>query len=138
MLTSPKSGAVVNLLNPSCPWLVLAPKVFQLCIHHLMFGFVQTRVSSWCLSLFLVSSKAPTPPPPQSVASQGTCLDSLFFHYFQFKLTFESIKEFRSVSLTIAPPPHKNDFFGQHIIINMILDQHIVINFHEKNFNILY
>jgi hypothetical protein len=23
--------AVVSLVNPSCPWLVLAPKVFQLC-----------------------------------------------------------------------------------------------------------
>jgi hypothetical protein len=33
---------------------------------------------------------------PQSAASQGTCLDSLLFHCFHFKLTFESIKELGS------------------------------------------
>jgi len=32
----PQVGAVVNLVNPSCPWLVLAPKVLQLCINHLV------------------------------------------------------------------------------------------------------
>jgi hypothetical protein len=26
--------AVVNLVSPSCPWLVLAPKVLQLCTNH--------------------------------------------------------------------------------------------------------
>jgi hypothetical protein len=26
--------AVVSLVNPSCPWLVLGPKVLQLCINH--------------------------------------------------------------------------------------------------------
>jgi hypothetical protein len=32
-------------------------------------------------------------PPLQSVISQGACLDSLFFRYFQFGFTFESLKE---------------------------------------------
>jgi len=26
--------AVVSLVSSKCPWLVLAPKVFQLCINH--------------------------------------------------------------------------------------------------------
>jgi len=30
--------AVVNLVSRSCPWLVLAPKVFQLCTNHLVLG----------------------------------------------------------------------------------------------------
>jgi len=30
---------------------------------------------------------------PQSASSQGACFDSLFFHYFSFGLTSESIKE---------------------------------------------
>jgi len=39
-----------------------------------------------------------TPLPLQSVTSQGACPDSLFFHCFQFGLTFESIKELGSAS----------------------------------------
>ncbi len=34
-------------------------------------------------------------------------------------------------SLTIAPPPHKVIFWDNIFLMNMILDQHIVINFHE-------
>jgi len=30
----PQVWAVVNLVNPSCPWLVLTPKVLQLCTNH--------------------------------------------------------------------------------------------------------
>jgi hypothetical protein len=28
--------AVLNFVNPNCPWFVLAPKVFQLCTNHLV------------------------------------------------------------------------------------------------------
>jgi hypothetical protein len=53
-----------------CPWLVLAPKVLQLCTNHLVFGFVQVRVSSWCLSLFLIPFRSSsTPLDPRSVTS---------------------------------------------------------------------
>jgi len=34
----PQVRAVVSLVSPSCPWLVLAPKVLQLCTNHLVFG----------------------------------------------------------------------------------------------------
>jgi hypothetical protein len=30
----PQVRVVVSLVCPSCPWLVLAPKVFQLCTNH--------------------------------------------------------------------------------------------------------
>ncbi len=30
----PQVRAVVSLMSPSCPWLVLTPKVLQLCINH--------------------------------------------------------------------------------------------------------
>jgi hypothetical protein len=42
----PQVQVVVSLLNPSCSWFVLAPKVLQLCINHLVFSFVQGHVSS--------------------------------------------------------------------------------------------
>jgi hypothetical protein len=33
----PQVQAVVSLVNLNCSWLVLAPKVLQLCTNHLMF-----------------------------------------------------------------------------------------------------
>jgi hypothetical protein len=38
VVASPQVWVVVSLVNSSCPWLVLAPKVLQLCINHLVFG----------------------------------------------------------------------------------------------------
>jgi hypothetical protein len=32
----PQVQAVVSLMSPNCPWLILAPKVLQLCINHLV------------------------------------------------------------------------------------------------------
>jgi hypothetical protein len=32
----PQVRAMVSLMSPSCPWLVLAPKVLQLCTNHLI------------------------------------------------------------------------------------------------------
>ncbi len=50
------------------------------------------------MSFFLVPSRSSsTPFYPQSVTSQGECLDSLLFCCFHFKLTFESFKEFGSM-----------------------------------------
>jgi len=75
--------AVMSLVSLSCSWFILAPKVLQLCTNHLAFGFLQVRVSSWCLSLFLVLSWSSSMPLyPQSVASQGVCPNSLFFWGF--------------------------------------------------------
>jgi ferric iron reductase protein FhuF len=42
----PQVRAVVSLVSLSYLWLVLTPKVLQLCTNHLVFGFVQVRVSS--------------------------------------------------------------------------------------------
>ncbi len=32
----PQVQAMVSLVSPSCPWLVLAPKMLQLCTNHLV------------------------------------------------------------------------------------------------------
>ncbi len=42
----PQDRVVMSLVSPSCPWLILTPKMLQLCTNHLVFGFVQVRVSS--------------------------------------------------------------------------------------------
>jgi hypothetical protein len=36
----PQVWAVVSLVCPSCPWLLLTPKVFQLCTNHFVLVFV--------------------------------------------------------------------------------------------------
>jgi hypothetical protein len=45
----PQVRAVVSLVCPCCPWLVLTPKVLQLCTNHLVL-VLQVRVSEWSLS----------------------------------------------------------------------------------------
>ncbi len=41
--------------------------MLQLCTNYLVFGFVQVRVSSWCLSFFLIPSQSSNTPfyPPK-------------------------------------------------------------------------
>jgi len=90
----PEVWAVVNLVNLSCPCLVLTPKVLQLCINHLVLvlrKFVWI-VDTYHLSFFVVSSWSSS-TPLQNVANHGACPDFLLFYCFQFRLAFESIKE---------------------------------------------
>jgi hypothetical protein len=98
-LVSPKSKLWWVLWVWVCSWLVLAPKVLQLCTNQLVFGFVQVCVSSWCFFFFLIPSwSSNTPFYPQSVANQRACLNSLLFRCFHFIFMFESIKELGNVS----------------------------------------
>jgi hypothetical protein len=65
----PQVQAVVSLMSPSCPWLVLTPKVLQLCTNHLVLllcRFVWVieacqffLVPSWSSSTALYPSKVP-------------------------------------------------------------------------------
>jgi len=83
VMASPKSEPWWVFWVWVCSWFVLTPKVFQLCTNHLMFGFVQVRVSSWFLSLFLVPSQSSSMPLcPQSATSQGVCPNFLLFCCF--------------------------------------------------------
>ncbi len=82
-----------------CPWLVLTPKLFQLCTNQLIVWFCIGL--GWMISchFFLIPSRSSnTPLYPQSVVSQGACPNSSLFHCFHLRLTFESIKELGSTS----------------------------------------
>jgi hypothetical protein len=91
----PQVWVVVSLVCLGCPWLVLAPKVFQLCINH--FVLVLCR-SVWVIEacqFFLVPSWSSYTPLYSSIvlrakerASTPCC-----FHVFSLGLTFESLKE---------------------------------------------
>ncbi len=79
----PQVRAVVSLMSPSCPWLILAPKVLQLCTNH--FVLILCR-HVWSLSILRspIPELQHTPLPLQSATSQGTCPASLFFCCFPF------------------------------------------------------
>ncbi len=68
-----------------------------------------------CLSFFLVPFRSSnTPFYPWIATSQGACPDSLFFRYFHFILTFESIKELGKV---LVPQLLTLPLFSPHIHI---------------------
>jgi hypothetical protein len=77
----PQVQAMVSLVSPNCWWLVLAPKVLQLCTNQ--FVLVLCPIPELQHALL----------PLYSGGSQGTCPNSLLFHCFQIGLTFESLKK---------------------------------------------
>jgi hypothetical protein len=66
VVASPKSRPWWVLWVRFCLWLVLAPKVFQLCTNQLVIWFVQVCMSGWLLvilpSLITELKHAPLPP----------------------------------------------------------------------------
>jgi hypothetical protein len=85
----PQLRVVVSLVSQS---LVLTPKVPSYAVTNLLFGLCKSVWVIDCLLFCLVSSwSSSTPLYPQSVASQGTCSNSLFFRCSHLKFTFESI-----------------------------------------------
>jgi hypothetical protein len=91
----PQVWAMVSLMSLSCMWLVLAPKVLQLCINHLVLVLCR---SVWVVEAFqfsLVPSwSSNTPFYPSKVLRAKECAStpcsSVIFH---LGLTFESLKE---------------------------------------------
>jgi len=96
----PQVRAMVSLVSPSLIMACFSTKNVR-AMHLPTCCLVLCR-SMWmndCLLLFLVPSRSSsTPLYPQRVASQGACPNSLLFHYFHFKFTFESIKELENAS----------------------------------------
>jgi hypothetical protein len=79
----PQVKAVVSLMCPCCPWLVLAPKVLELCTNH--FAWVVCKhvwVSEAC-QLFLVPSwNSNTPLYPLKCCELGSVLRLLLLPLF--------------------------------------------------------
>jgi len=58
----PQVRAVVSLVCPCCPWLVLAPRVLQLCINHFVWVVCRPVWVSEACQLFLVPSQSSNMP----------------------------------------------------------------------------
>ncbi len=58
----PQVRAVVSLVCPSCPWLVLAPKVLQLCTNHFLLVLCRSVWVIIACHFFLVPSQSSSTP----------------------------------------------------------------------------
>jgi len=68
----PQVHAVVSFVCPCCPWLVLAPKVFQLCTNHFMWVVCRrVWVSEACQLVLVPSRSSNTPLYPSKCCELG-------------------------------------------------------------------
>jgi hypothetical protein len=74
----PQIRAVVNLVCPCFPWLVLAPKVFQLCTNHFVLILCTPMWMSEVCQLFLVSSQSSSTPFYPSQCCEPGSMPRLF------------------------------------------------------------
>ncbi len=58
----PQVWVVVSLVSPNCPWLVLAPKVFQLCTNHLVLILCRFVWVVEACQFFLIPSRSSNTP----------------------------------------------------------------------------
>jgi hypothetical protein len=62
---------VVSVVCPSCPWFVLAPKVFQLCTNHIVLVLCRSVWVSKSCHFFLVPSWSSNTPLYPSIVLQA-------------------------------------------------------------------
>jgi hypothetical protein len=90
----PQVRAVVSLVCPCCPWLVLAPRVLQLCTNHFVWVVCRLVWVTKACQLFLVPSRSSNPPLyPSKGCELGSVLRLLLIRCFLLGLTFEPFKE---------------------------------------------
>ncbi len=94
----PQVRTMVNLVCPSCPWLVLSPKVLQLCTNH--FVLVLCR-SMWVIEachFFLIPSWSSNTPfyPFIVLRARERALTPCSFIVFSLGLPLKSLKELRT------------------------------------------
>jgi hypothetical protein len=91
----PQVRAVVNLVSSSCMWLVLAPKVLQLCTNHFVLVLCRSVWMIEAYQFFLVPSRSSSMPLYNSKVLQTRehAPTSYSFVVFNLRFTFESFKE---------------------------------------------
>ncbi len=90
----PQVQAMVSLVCPCCPWLVLAPKVLQLCTNHLVWVVCKPVWVSEACQLFLVPSRSfNTPLYPSKCCELGSVPRFLPLPISCIWIHFESFKE---------------------------------------------
>jgi hypothetical protein len=91
----PQVQAMVSLVCSSCPWFILAPKVFQLCTNHFVLVLCRSVWVSEAFHFFLVPSQNSSTPLYPSIVLRAkerapTPCPSVVFN---LGFTFEPLKE---------------------------------------------
>ncbi len=91
----PQVWAMVSLVCPSCPWLVLTPKVFELCTNHPVLVLCRfVWIIKACQFFLVPSHSSSTPLYPFKLLWAMECVPTPSFSIvFSLGLTFESFKE---------------------------------------------
>ncbi len=91
----PQVRAVVSLVCPFCPWLVLAPKVFQLFTNHLALVLCRSVWVDKPCQFFLVPSRSSSTPfyPSKVLWAKERASTPYSFIIFCLRFAFESLKE---------------------------------------------
>jgi hypothetical protein len=91
----PQVRAMVSLVSPCNPWLILAPKVLQPCTNHLVLVLCRSVWVSEACQLFLVPSRSSNTPlyPSKVLWARERALIPNSSVVFCLGLTFESLKE---------------------------------------------
>jgi len=81
----PQVRAVVSLVCSCCPWLVLAPRVLQICTNHFVWVVCRPVWMSEACQLFLVPSRSSnTPLYPSKCCELGSVLQLLLLPLFSY------------------------------------------------------
>jgi hypothetical protein len=91
----PQVWAVVSLVNPNCPWLILTLKVLQLCTNHFVLVLCKSMWVSKACQIYLVPSRSSNTPlyPSKVLWTRERAPTFCPFVVFYLGLTFESFKE---------------------------------------------
>jgi hypothetical protein len=91
----PQVGAVLSLVCPGCPWLVLALKVLQLCTNHFVLVLCRFVWVSKACHFFLVPSRSSSTPLYRSIVlwARERAPTACSSDVFSLGLPFESLKE---------------------------------------------
>ncbi len=91
----PQVPGVVSFVSPSCPWFVLAPKMFQLCTNHLVLVLCRFVWVVEACQFFLVPSWSSSTLlyPSKMLQARERASTPCSSNVFCLGLTFESFKE---------------------------------------------
>jgi hypothetical protein len=78
----PQVQVMVSFVSSNCMWLILAPKVLQLCTNHFVLILCRSVWVSEACQFFLIPSRSSnTPLYPSKMLQARACLDYLLFRY---------------------------------------------------------
>jgi len=118
---------MVSLVGSCCPWLVLAPKVLQLCTNHLVLVLCRSMWVSEACQLFLVPSQSSSMPlyPSRVLWARERAPTPYSSVVFCLGFIFESLKELGMCQLWLVIRPSIHLFRIVHSTFTSTLRFHL-------------